>query len=174
MNSRKIKSSPSKRGRLPLHVYLVYLLVCTFLLTGVSFSRYISTSTAGDSARAAKGLVTVSYDEGSTKVELSNDVIAKDFSFSVSNGDSEVAIRYDLVIELDEALPDGVTMKLDGDVCSGTAGNTYHFSNVGKFEAGVPETNTHTLSFIGDFAVYNTDGSVTYPVTISVLSEQID
>ena len=39
--------------RLPLRAYLLYLLVVTFALTGVTFSRYVTSSYGGDAARVA-------------------------------------------------------------------------------------------------------------------------
>lgn len=41
------------RVRLPLRAYLLYLLVVTFALTGVTFSRYVVSSNGGDGARVA-------------------------------------------------------------------------------------------------------------------------
>lgn len=41
------------RVRLPLRAYLLYLLVVTFALTGVTFSRYVTSSYGGDAARVA-------------------------------------------------------------------------------------------------------------------------
>ena len=41
------------RVRLPLRAYLLYLLVVTFALTGVTFSRYVTSSDGGDGARVA-------------------------------------------------------------------------------------------------------------------------
>lgn len=43
----------SKRVKLPLRAYLLYLLVASFLMTGITFSKYITASTGGDSARVA-------------------------------------------------------------------------------------------------------------------------
>lgn len=39
-----------KRVRLPLRAYLLYLLLVTFALTGVTFSRYVVSSDWGDGA----------------------------------------------------------------------------------------------------------------------------
>lgn len=178
MNSKKIRSSPKGRCRLPLHVYLAYLLVCTFLLTGVSFSRYISTSNAGDSARVAKGVVTVSYDENTElKLERPTDdgTLTENFQFHVSNSVSEVAIQYDVVVTLNQSLGDGVTMTLDG--MAGTEkneGREYEFPNMGTFAAGVSGSKTHTLSFAGDFMEIPSGTDDTYSIQIAIRSQQID
>lgn len=177
MNIRQTESSQKSRLHLPLHVILAYLLVCSLLLTGVSFSRYISSEGGSDNARVAAGAVVVSYDDD-TIVEMmrpeDDGTLTEDFHFSVSNTVSEVAIQYDLVVKLDNPLPDGVSMALDGTSCTDSGDHTYTFANMGTFAAGVEATHTHTLSFTGDFGIYQTPGEVEYPVTISVLAEQID
>lgn len=166
------------RRRLPLHVYLTYLLVCTFLLTGVSFSRYISSASGSDSARVAAGVVTVNYDGQNTEFEMTPPqdygVEERTFQFQVSNVNSEVAIRYDVVVTLDKPLGSGVTMTLDGTECSGISNNTYTFTNMGTFEAGVMESKTHTLLFKGDFMQISEGTDDTYQVQISIRSQQID
>lgn len=53
MLNKKNASERTKRNRLPIHVYLVYLLVATLVFTGVTFSKYVTSSTGGDSARVA-------------------------------------------------------------------------------------------------------------------------
>lgn len=166
------------RRRLPLHVYLAYLLVCTFLLTGVSFSRYISSASGSDSARVAKGVVTVRYDDSTTVnlVRPSGDGLeTEEFSFSVTNSISEVAIQYDVVVTLDKPLGKGVTVKLDGNAGNvKNEGKEYEFSNMGMFEAGVSTTKTHTLSFVGDFDTIIPGTDDTYNIQITIRSQQID
>lgn len=173
-----MKQKQKKRKRLPLHVYLGYLMVCSLLFTGVSFAGYVSRSNGSDSARVAKGVVTVSYDDR-TFMELErpedDGVRTEQFKFYVSNGASEVAIRYDVVVTLDQALKDGVTMQLDG--MKGAVSDdkkTYTFSNVGIFEAGVSDTKTHTLSFAGDFYEISPGTDDMYQIKISIHSQQID
>lgn len=177
MNIRQTEPSPKSRPHLPLHVYLSYLLIGTFLLTGVSFARYISFADGSDSARVAAGTVVVTYD-GDAAIEMirptDDGILMENFNFYVSNSGSEVAIQYDLVVELDAPLPDGVTMTLDGEPCEGNSDNIYTFTNMGTFAAGVETINPHTLTFTGDFSEYQTPGVFTYPITISVLATQID
>lgn len=166
-----------RKGRLPIYVYLGYLLICTLLLTGVSFASYVSTSTASDSACVAKGMVTVSYSDD-TEIEMSrpddDGVETREFSFQVSNNASEVAIRYDVVVTLDIPLPDGVTMTLDEQPCSGSDNNVYIFPNMGTFQAGVNDIKTHTLSFTGDFTEMPSETDEIYTINISIHSQQID
>lgn len=157
-------------------MYVGYLLMCTLLLTGVSFSGYVSTSAGSESARAAMGAVTVNYDPVSTTVEMNRpsgeDEVAESFTFDVSNSISEIAIGYDIVVSLDQELPDGVTMKLDNRLCAENADNTYIFSNVGTFDAGKQERKQHTLIFTGDYSIIKERAE--RKITISVQARQID
>lgn len=164
---------------LSLPVWLAYLLVCTLLLTGVSFARYITTASGSDAARVAAGLVTVSYEESTTAIQMdrpTNDGLKKeDFMFTVSNGSSEVAIQYDVVVTLDKPLGDGVTMTLDGQTGTETGDRKqYEFTNMGTFAAGVEQTKTHTLSFTGNFDTISPGTDDTYNIQITIRSRQID
>lgn len=47
------KQRRKARSRLPMSVCLVYLMVVTFLFTGVSFSKYVTTASGGEEARVA-------------------------------------------------------------------------------------------------------------------------
>lgn len=51
MNAKK--NTQKARLKLPLHVYLGYLLVVTLIFSGVTFSKYIASTSAGDGARVA-------------------------------------------------------------------------------------------------------------------------
>ena len=172
-NNRSIK----RKFSTPIQVYLAYMLLCTMLLTAVSFSRYRVSGNADDVARVAAGVVEVTYDDNTniSLVRPSNDgTLVEDFNFEVSNKNSEVAIGYDVVVQLDQALKDGVTMTLDGQTVTAEADNTYTFSSMGTFTAGVSETKEHTLSFAGDFDTIKPGTDDTYNITISIRSQQID
>lgn len=163
---------------LPLPVWLAYLLVCTLLLTGVSFARYITTASGSDAARVAAGLVTVDYDD-TNEIKLvrpsTDGLLTENYKFTVSNGSSEVAIRYDVVVTLDKPLNSGVTMTLDGQPGTETDGEKqYEFTNMGTFAAGENDTYTHTLSFTGDFGTIRPGTEDTYDIKISIRSQQID
>lgn len=62
MDIRRTESPEKKQKRkLPVQAYLLYLLLAVFLVTGVTFSRYLTTTNGGDSARVVKiGGVTLS------------------------------------------------------------------------------------------------------------------
>lgn len=171
------KEKKSKK-RLPLQAYLAYLLVCTFLLGGVSFSRYITSANGSDRARVAAGVVTVSYNSDNTNMKMErpadDGTQTENFQFSVSNSVSEVAIRYDVVVTLDQPLGTGVTMTLDGHTGTAEADHTYIFSDTGTFMSGEQSTRTHSLSFAGDFSSVPPGTDDTYNIQITIRSQQID
>ena len=49
----EIKKSKKKRIKLPFSAVLIYLLLIAILLSGVTFSRYVTGTTVADSARVA-------------------------------------------------------------------------------------------------------------------------
>ena len=123
--------------------------------------------------------MTVDYEENTTQMEMirpwDDGVLTEDFEFTVSNNSSEVAIQYDVVVTLDEPLVDGVAMTLDGQTGTKTDDRErYEFTDMGTFAAGVDQTNTHTLSFAGDFNTIESGTDDNYDIQISIRSRQID
>lgn len=174
--------APSKKTvtrHLPLSVWLSYLLVCTLLLTGVSFARYTVTNSGDDTARAAAGQVTVDWTDNTniTLVASSTDEAAENYTFHVSNNDSEVAIQYDVVVTVEEPSLEGVTMTLDNTSCTQYYQDAdkavYEFSGAGIFAANVYNTNEHTLTF-ADNSGNSTSGTKKYTIQIAVRAQQID
>lgn len=101
-----------KKRRIPLSVYLSYLLVATLLVTGVTFSGYITTATGGDEARVAVMAGEVRVDMGDTELLIGPGDSEK-IKVTVSNQSGtrtcEVAQRYELSVQRvlgdDENLP---------------------------------------------------------------------
>nr|WP_317400871.1 hypothetical protein [uncultured Gemmiger sp.] len=161
---------------LPFLLGPVYLLVCFLLLVGVSFCRYTTGAGDSDQARAAAWEVEVAYQPGNASLELSgtaNGTATVEFSFKVVNH-SETALRYDLQIRLDTALPAGVTMQLDSKELTPAGENLYTVSNAGTLAAESAVSQQHTLSFTGDFSTITPGTNQSIPITITVQAEQID
>lgn len=81
-----------KKFRLPAHVYLMYLMLCTAAVVGVTFSKYITTSSGGDGARVIKMnelVLTESPSAGENLMVVPGTDIEK--KVSVSFGGSESA-----------------------------------------------------------------------------------
>lgn len=181
------RPSGKKPARPLLPVYLAYLLLFSLLLTGVSFSYYVSTSSSGAGAQVAGGILTVKdvSSSDSRTLTLGPDAGSASWTFQVSNSNgtevSQVSLQYDVILELGKPLPDGVTVQLDGTAgqpdnslwgwfSGGTDSTTYRFESAGSFKAGTSASKEHTLSFSGGVP----DKSEDISFTITVLAEQID
>ena len=99
-----------KKTSLPVIRYLAYLLIATMTVTGVSLSRYSTSSSGSDSARVANFDVVVTHD--SWNYGLTDGII--DASFNQSSGrlytftitnNSEVSVRARLIIDSYDLLP---------------------------------------------------------------------
>ena len=166
--------------RPPLHVCLAYLLVCTMLATGLSFSRYAVADSDSDAAQVAAGALRVSG-TSSARFDLDcnqSESPSQSYTFTVRNRDggktSQVAIEYDIVVGLSQALPDGVTMGLDNSSGSKSSnGKTYTFSG-GTFAARTSSTQSQTLTITADADEVTGSSPYQLELTISVLAEQVD
>lgn len=175
----KLRPRPrqAKGHRPPLHVCLAYLLVCTMLATGLSFSRYATTSGAYDTAQVAAGALSVSGSRSAAfDLDCNDGTTSRSYTFTVTNQDggkaSQVAIEYDIVVKLSQALPHGVTMKLDGQT-GYASGTTYTFSG-DTFAAGKNSSKQHTLTITADANKVTGSEPHDRTITISVQAEQID
>ncbi len=101
----KEKITHRKKRRIPLSVYLSYLLIVTLVATGVTFSAYVTRISGADSARVAKFLVTVDSVQQETIKFL--DLIPGDvrqWEFDV-DFDSEVAAQCKIMLSSTQNLP---------------------------------------------------------------------
>jgi len=169
--------------RLPLRVYLSYLLVITLIFTAVSFAKFATSGAGGDSARVASFAVSAAG-ESDTALAMSFDSVTgtkqDSYTITVYNYDAsttaEVAVRYDVVVTVDGTLPAGVSFTVDGKNASSVNGSVYTFSGVGELAGGSRNTASHTLTFTGDSSKIVSDftGENSLEFSISVNFEQID
>ena len=95
-----------KKPAISVTRYMVYLLIVTLTITGVSLSRYATSTTKSDSARVAVFDVDVTLNgrkftngSNSTLKGVDYNVSGQTFTFTVTNN-SEVAVKAHLVIDL--------------------------------------------------------------------------
>ena len=172
------RNKPARR-RLPLAVYLAFLLVAALAFTGASFASYKTVATGSDSARVARFVVTAAKD-ASQKEDLTLDSENKSatYKFTVSNNEdgkvNETATSYDVVVTFPQELT-GVTLTLKNgnkDITGTTTDNvTYTFKNAGAFAAGTKQNDTLTLTFTADADAAS--GSWRN-IKITVNAEQVD
>lgn len=141
----------TRRVRLPLYVYLSYLLVATFLFTGISFSKYATTVSIQDNARVAAFSVNIDGKAAAALVlDASNETLSSNsYSFSVSSN-SEVLVADIVTVTLPDELPAGIYLTMtvnSAEVISEINGSTYKF--VKNFAYG-EDFHLWTLTFTAD------------------------
>ena len=157
------------------------ILFATLLATasGVSLAKIFSSSNGGDNAQVSVMVVDL---KGSSSDNLTIDcgqgIAAASYNFSITNTKdgktAELSFKYDVIVSLLEALPEGISVTVDGTI--GTLSSdrkTVTIADVGRFAAGKSQTREHTLVFsvvdesslMKDYVFANT--------SISVRAEQI-
>ena len=148
------RNKPARR-RLPLAVYLAFLLIAALAFTGASFASYKTEAASSDSARVARFVVTAKPETNqSENLTLDSTNTSAEYKFTVSNNDgdkvNETATSYDVVVTFPQELT-GVTLTLKNgnkDITGTTTDNvTYTFKDVGTFAAGTKQNDTLTLTF---------------------------
>ena len=166
----------------PLLLRIALILLCmtlfsTSMLSGL-YAKYTAKNDGGDDARVALFKVDVDGNlaDGIIVNASVGDTQGK-YTFTVTN-DSEVAVRYDLIVTFDQTLPAGVSLALQDYGLSLSDGNTYTFHNIASLAPGTTGT-THTLIFTLDpdaFTKSESGSSVTKTVsfTATIRCTQID
>jgi len=153
-----------KKPRLPLSAYLTYLLIATFVFTGVSFSKFAASASGSDSVSVAgfnvRDISAAAVDSTLT-IDLNSDSNSQTAAFQVSC-DADVACTDTVTVTLPGALPSGVTLaaKADGAVVAAAAGST-----------------TTEYIFTKPFALSNTgqmhEWEITFAADAEVVTEEI-
>lgn len=174
------RNKPARR-RLPLAVYLAFLLVAALAFTGASFASYKTEATSSDSARVARFVVTaIPETNQSENLTLDSSTPIAEYKFTVSNNESgkvnETATRYDVNVVFPNALS-GVSLTLKNGTNAAISATpsadskTFIFTNVGTFSAGTPQTHNLTLTFTAD---ENAAGGSWSNIKITVNAAQVD
>ncbi len=153
------------------------------LTVGITLTRMVSTVGGRDSAQAAAFIVEAEGGAPSAlkidfdKVDLAGTGVAS-YAFAVTNTrngkTAEISVKYDLIVTLPEALPNGVKMTIKGKAASVSAdGKTHTFKDAGTFKAGQEETHNCVLTFSANSG-YVTEDFMFEKIQVSVHAEQVD
>ena len=171
-------SPPSRSQALRLSAVAAIILTVISLLIGATAARYgnIVFGTSGINV-AAFAVDAATVTTGDLFIDCSSEQTAASYVFAVSNQrgsvTAEVDISYSVTVNLSTALPDGLTLTLDG--ISGTASNDglSHFFEDPSWvlSAGSSATAEHTLTFSANADVIAEDSSID-TISICVTAEQ--
>lgn len=155
-----------KRTRLPLSVWLAFLLLVT-LTVGSTLARY-NTSVSGDTtARVAKFQMTTAtgYTDNTKTVQLNAGSGDSDtYEFTITN-DSEVKVRYSVIVQ---NVPANVEVSLDGVKKTSTGNTTPMKFDYKELDIGDAYTCTLTFCALESAAIEKVTASV------QVYTEQVD
>ena len=178
------RNKPARR-RLPLAVYLAFLLIAALAFTGASFASYKTEAASSDSARVARFAYSAQPGKDPTAIMLDATDAAKragQYSFTISNkdtlGTSEVAEKCDAIVtcagKTSAWLPSGVTMTLTCNGKTYTAvwnGTGYLFSGIYTFAPGTEASADCVLKFNAEESA---DEATLSSISITVCFIQVD
>lgn len=136
-----------KKFKLPPTAYLSYFLLALFLLSFVTFSRYVTSTDNSETGRSAIFQVDVDSQADTLVLDVNEGILSDSFIFSVTSN-SEIGVYYDVSIDFQKDLPENLTIQLDGKDVGKVENNVYTFLKVGEFEPLDEDTHEHTLTFI--------------------------
>lgn len=139
------------------------VLISTSMMSGL-YAKYTARGEGSDSARVAEFTVEGQLSPNDVTVDIGNAQTEGEFTLTTSNT-SEVAVRYDVVLEA--TVPAGITVSLDG-VAGSLVGGKYTFTDVDQLVA-----NSDTGSHIIKFAVTDLN-AFTAPATDNTYTSEID
>ncbi len=161
--------------------WLVFAVLVTAMVTSVTFSRYISTISGVGTAQIARFHVSVSApqrDDMSFDGSSFGPDAAQTLSYDISvTSDSDVDVECTFTVSFGTALPEGVSVTLEGAQATSTDKGVYTFSGL-TIPASNKEANIYTLAITVNYLTDGVEGAVnpfdpaTYTVNISVRADQ--
>ena len=176
LRNEETKRRNSARLTFALVVLFAALLVSA---SGVSFAKNFSSSTGGDNAQVSALIIDlrVSSSDNLT-IDCGQGITTAEYNFTVTNTKdgktAETSFRYDVIVTLPEALPEGVSITVDGKI--GTASSDRKkvtIKDVGRFAAGNSQTHNHSLVFSVVNEAFLLRDYVFANISVSVRAEQV-
>lgn len=183
--------TPKKRtiAKMPLHVYLGYLLILTLIFTTVSFAKFATAGDAADTARVASFSVSAAVGDDDSKAVDFNDAASKfgttksvSYDINVTNKEngkiSEVAVGYRVIVSYNasDLTPAALSLSIDGNELSPVLSDgkyTYTYIAADPLPAGTETAVTHSLTVaVNSLNILNDYEDI--PISVSVSFEQID
>lgn len=168
-----------RRYNAKLAFALVIVFATLLAAVGVSFAKNLLSSSGGNNAQVSVLIIDL---KGSSSDNLTIDcgqgIKVAEYDFAVTNTKdgktAETSFRYDVIVTLNEALPNGLSITVDGK--SGTVSSdekTVTFTDVGRFAAGNSQKHEHILAFSVVNASFLSQDYAFANTSVSVRAEQV-
>ena len=174
-----MKNTKNKILTITIFIYVVTVIVTACF----SYASFYSRTVLKSKAKIGAFVIDIYQNSNQTNSLVLNSSYDKSneitYQFSVTNAISskcsEVNTKYDIIITLQNKLPNNVSFTLNNKTGSVSPdGLKYTFTNMGTFNAGIANTHIYTLKFnVKDIALIWDDITIS-PIDISVIAEQIN
>lgn len=94
-------------------IILLVMVICSFWMVCDIFARFTSSGRAFDESRVASFNVQAYTDDEDAVIKVTDEEVTENYTFVVNNR-SEVIVKYKVVIDLEESLPEGIEIKING------------------------------------------------------------
>lgn len=163
----------TKRNQIPRYIWLGYLLAATLIFSGVSYAKYTDSDGANASVQTAGFDVEISVNSTADK-SIDNTAGVEEASATITvENKSEVDICYDLVVNLQSALPAGVSITIDGAAAAEAAGTKLTYKNAAWALAIGAQPAEHTVKIIADESRVSQNGTVVI-TSFEVYAQQVE
>ena len=169
-----------KRNGVKFAFALVILSAAIFIMAcGVSFAKNLSSSTGDDNAQVSALIIDLRVSSSDNlMIDCGQEIMTAEYNFTVTNTKdgktAETSFKYDVIVTLPEALPEGVSITVDGKI--GTASSDRKkvtIKDVGRFAAGNSQTHNHALVFSVVNEAFLLRDYVFANISVSVRAEQV-
>ena len=176
LRNEETKRRNSARLTFALVVLFAALLVSA---SGVSFAKNFSSSTGGDNAQVSALIIDLRVSSSDNlMIDCGQEIMTAEYHFTVANTKdgktAETSFKYDVIVTLPEALPEGISVTVDGKI--GTASSDRKkvtIKDVGRFAAGNSQTHNHSLVFSVVNEGFLSRDYVFANISVSVRAEQV-
>lgn len=176
-----LRNEGTKRRNSARLTFALVVLFATLLASasGVSFAKNLSSSTGDDNAQVSALIMDlrVSSSDNLT-IDCGQGIMTTEYNFTVTNTKdgktAETSFKYDVIVTLPEALPEGISITVDGKI--GTASSDRKkvtIKDVGRFAAGNSQTHDHSLVFSVVNEAFLLRDYVFANISVSVRAEQV-
>lgn len=169
---------PERKQRGSFITPLLCLLLILAAVSGFGFAKMQAQDASSDSSRVAALVYEATGSSNRNLVLNCNDttdeaeqVLTASYSFTIANtkdgNTAEVSMQYDVIVEMNTALPDGITVTVD-DITGVISSDrkTISFSNTDwKLDAAASESKIHVLKFEADPAVVDKNAEIGLYIT---------
>ena len=176
-----LRNEGTKRRNGARLTFALVVLFATLLASasGVSFAKNLSSSTGDDNAQVSALIMDlrVSSSDNLT-IDCGQGIMTAEYNFTVTNTKdgktAETSFKYDVIVTLPEALPEGISITVDGKI--GTASSDRKkvtIKDVGRIAAGNSQTYNHSLVFSVVNEGFLLRDYIFANISVSVRAEQV-